>query len=151
MKDRYCQIIMGKAKYYIHIPHRVVCIFGQYMGHTVDESRLALRECFEEFDSIPDKSKADHLSVYYFGKETIVSQQLYQCAYSNDVNLNQCPEAFVDIQERSFASNVARYIEAEHKKTKATETNKSTCEYNVNKQNIIGGWGERGRANTPPL
>jgi hypothetical protein len=116
VKQRFTTIITDKTEYYMHIPHSVVCIFAQYMGFSVEECKRALRECFLECDNITDKMKnADSISVFYFSRDSVVSQQLYQIANGN-LNLQDCPEAFVEMQERAFASNVARYIEAEHKK-----------------------------------
>ena len=86
------------------------------MGHALEDCQAKLKDCFDEFNAIEDKSKADHLSIYYFSRQSVVSQQLYACCF--DVKLHDCPDAFVDMQERSFASLVARYIESEHKKTR---------------------------------
>jgi hypothetical protein len=128
VKQRFTTIITDKTEYYMHIPHSVVCIFAQYMGFSVEECKRALRECFLEYDNITDKMKnADSISVFYFSRDSVVSQQLYQIANGN-LNLQDCPEAFVEMQERAFASNVARYIEAEHKKTKhAIQRGLRTC------------------------
>jgi hypothetical protein len=87
------------------------------MGVPVALCVRALQECFEEYDA-SDKSKLDHLSIYLFSREGAASQQLYSVAY-NEVELRHCPAAFVRVQEFAFATNVARFIESEHKCTKA--------------------------------
>ena len=113
----FCVIIIAKTEYFDNIPHSVVCIFAQYMGYALADCKAKLRKCFEQYAAIVDKAKCDNISVYYFSRDSIVSQQLWQIAFEN-INWDSTPDAFVSIQEKAFGSTVARYVEAEHKKTK---------------------------------
>ena len=127
IKDRFTRTVLAKGEYILHIPHGAVGIFAKYYGYAVDVCKARLRDCFAEYRRLlaADPSKLDNLSMYFFSEESVCSQQLCQIAFGvgcNSCNLHQTPEAFVEVQERAFLSFVARYVEAEHKKTKCAIT-----------------------------
>ena len=117
IKRRLASTITDKAAYLEHIPHSVCAIFGQFCGYPLESCQGKLKESFAEYVANEDVARHNPVCEFYFSRKSIVSMQLWECANGRS-SLVDCPEAFVSIQERAFATTVARRVEGEHSKTK---------------------------------
>eukprot|EP00959_Pyramimonas_sp_CCMP1952_P290572 6077756-Pyramimonas_sp.AAC.1 len=127
IKRRLASTIADKAAYLEHIPHSVCAKFGQFCGYSLESCQGKLLESFAEYRANEAVAQHDPVCEYYFSRKSIVSMQLWECANGRS-SLALCPEAFVSVQERAFATTVARKVEGEHSKTKwATQRGLRRC------------------------
>ena len=107
-----------KFEYAEDIPCLVAAAFGAFCGYTLVASKRIIMEGFEAFEKIPRDDMKDPISIHYFGKQSVVSQQLHHFGANPTTDLRLYVEAFVDVQERAMCGNSEKYTESEHKKIK---------------------------------
>lgn len=112
--ERWCSIVQGKFQYVKTLPFKIAGCFGEYAGYGLPAAKQCVRECFQDFDAM-DLAHVDPISKFLFSRESLTSQQFWQFTQDPLLHLHELPEAFVEGQERSFASSWERPTEGQHK------------------------------------
>lgn len=98
-KTKWCSIVVEKFSYVEHIPRKAVAAFAPYCGFDKSQCKSSIREAFDEYNNIGERSQITWLSEHLFGGKSAVSRQLRCWADSPRKDLHHYREAFLELQD----------------------------------------------------
>ena len=113
VKERWCSVVLAKFEYAEQIPCCVAGAFGGYVGYSLRDAKACVRSGFEQYGALR-AADIDPISKHLFGGDSVVSQQLKHFGEDELSQLHEYPDAFMEVQERAFASCWERPTEGQH-------------------------------------
>ena len=116
-KDKFCQTVGQKLEPFQSLPYLLVGAFGEYCGHTLEEAKSAVKECFAQFEGMQPHQR-DSVAALLLETNATVSTQLRDFASRPGRSLHEYADAFMEIRARAFSLCTERHTEGEHARVK---------------------------------
>ena len=120
-KQRFCEILRSKLKFWQELPYAFQGLSGMYMGHSLAECVRLARHILAQWNDIPDKPSMHRITIEFFSCDRLVTQ--LGAFIEGGRGLHQFPDLFLFVFRYATLTVVSHYVEGRHRQISFREAN----------------------------